>query len=166
LSGSIAAIKSDAEQLLTLGPKADGAGARIAENVERLAEISEKLRSHLRERFENSPDHAEHIAGLQERADVIRSKAEELRERRANLLAAPQDLVHEAKTLQQRMTLLRKQTPTTLFRLRLFEISVPIVLSVVSIFLTLRYPLTEARCYEIKEALQARHAKQASTSQY
>jgi GPH family glycoside/pentoside/hexuronide:cation symporter len=58
------------------------------------------------------------------------------------------------------MTLLRNQTPTTLFRLRLFEIGVPLLLSVVCIFLTLRYPLTEARCYEIKEALQARHAQQ------
>ena len=43
----------------------------------------------------------------------------------------------------------------TLFRLRLVEIGLPLALSIVSILLTLRYPLTEARCYEIKEALEA-----------
>ena len=54
--------------------------------------------------------------------------------------------------------------PQTLFRLRLVEIGLPLALSIVSIFLTLRYPLTEARCYEIKAALQARHAQLSSTS--
>jgi GPH family glycoside/pentoside/hexuronide:cation symporter len=43
--------------------------------------------------------------------------------------------------------------------LRLVEIGLPLALSVVSIFLTLRYPLTEARCYEIKEALKQRRAE-------
>ena len=38
------------------------------------------------------------------------------------------------------------------------EIAVPLALSIVSILLTLRYPLTEARCYEIKEALKQRRA--------
>jgi Na+/melibiose symporter-like transporter len=40
--------------------------------------------------------------------------------------------------------------------LRLFEIGVPLVLSIVSIALTLRYPLTEARFYEIKAELEKR----------
>jgi Na+/melibiose symporter-like transporter len=40
----------------------------------------------------------------------------------------------------------------------LFDIGVPLLLSVVSIGLTLRYPLTEARCYEIKALLKQRHA--------
>jgi GPH family glycoside/pentoside/hexuronide:cation symporter len=158
LSGNIAAIKSDAQELRDHGPNAVGANARIAENIDGLAENSEKLRFHLRERFDKSPDQAEHIGGLRQRGDIIRSKADELRERSSTLLAAPQELVHEAESLQEQMTPLRKQTPTTLFRLRLFEIGLPIALSVVSILLTLRYPLTEARCYEIKEALRARHA--------
>ena len=38
--------------------------------------------------------------------------------------------------------------------MRLVEIGLPLALSCVSILLTLRYPLTEARCYEIKEALK------------
>jgi Na+/melibiose symporter-like transporter len=42
------------------------------------------------------------------------------------------------------------------------EIGLPLVLSVVSILLTLRYPLTETRCYEIKEALEKRRAGQAT----
>jgi GPH family glycoside/pentoside/hexuronide:cation symporter len=161
LSGNIAAIKSDAEELLTQGSKADGAGVRIGENLEGLVKNSEKLRDHLAQRLEKLPDQTEHIGSLSESAATMRSKAVELRARSSGLIASPQDLVQEAAALQELMTLLRKQTPTTLFRLRLFEIGLPLVLSVVCVFLTLRYPLTEARCYEIKQALEARRAKQA-----
>jgi Na+/melibiose symporter-like transporter len=43
----------------------------------------------------------------------------------------------------------------------LVEIGLPLVLSCVSILLTLRYPLTEARWHEIKAALDKRHAELA-----
>ena len=57
------------------------------------------------------------------------------------------------------MVLLKQQSPTTLFRLRLVEIGLPLVLSIVSIVLTVRYPLTEAHCYEIKDALEERRRR-------
>ncbi len=50
------------------------------------------------------------------------------------------------------------QPPKTLFRLRVVEIGLPLAMSCISILLTLRYPLTEARWREIKEALDKRHA--------
>jgi Na+/melibiose symporter-like transporter len=43
--------------------------------------------------------------------------------------------------------------------LRFVEIGLPLALSCVSILLTLRYPLTEARWREIKETLDKRHAE-------
>jgi len=49
-------------------------------------------------------------------------------------------------------------------RLRLFDISVPLMLSVASITLLLHYPLTEARSYEIKEALKRRRAELAAAN--
>jgi len=46
-----------------------------------------------------------------------------------------------------------QQNPTALFRLRAIEISLPLVLSILSLFLTFWYPLTEKRMVEIKEEL-------------
>ncbi|MEQ8837208.1 MAG: hypothetical protein RID07_10435, partial [Lacipirellulaceae bacterium] len=50
----------------------------------------------------------------------------------------------------------KQQSPTTLLRLRVVEICLPLILSVFSIWLTLKYPLTEKRCYEIKAILEHR----------
>jgi Na+/melibiose symporter-like transporter len=81
-----------------------------------------------------------------------------LQTKSTNPEASTKDLIHDANALLHKMTFLKQQTPSTLFRLRLIEIGVPLALSVVSILLTLRYPLTEARCYEIKEILEKRRA--------
>jgi Na+/melibiose symporter-like transporter len=51
---------------------------------------------------------------------------------------------------------LKAQSPRTLFRLRLVEIGLPIALSLITVALLFGYPLTEARCYEIKAELERR----------
>jgi glycoside/pentoside/hexuronide:cation symporter, GPH family len=51
------------------------------------------------------------------------------------------------------------QTERTLLLMRVFEIGLPIVLSVFSIFFVRAYPITEARAYEVKERLAARRAE-------
>lgn len=48
------------------------------------------------------------------------------------------------------------QTERTLLLMRVVEIGVPILLGLVSACFTLRYPLSEARAYEIKRTLEAR----------
>ncbi len=50
------------------------------------------------------------------------------------------------------------QSETTLFWLRFWEIGLPSCLCFVSVFLLLKYPLTEARAYQVKAALAARKA--------
>jgi hypothetical protein len=119
---------------------------------------AEKLRGHLEARGGKFPDQTAHIGQLTERADSIRSQATALRGRSTSMADTPADVAREADALLEQTVLLKQQTPKTLFRLRLFEIGLPLVLSVVSLLLTLRYPLTEERCYEIKEALKERHA--------
>jgi len=91
----------------------------------------------------------------------VRSEATALQAKRAGLATAPEQLEQQAETLLEQIADLKKQTPTTLFRLRFVEIGLPLVLSCASILLTLRYPLTEARWREIKDALDRRHAKRA-----
>jgi len=67
----------------------------------------------------------------------------------------------EADALLAQTNLLKMQPPKTLFRLRVVEIGLPLAMSCISILLTLRYPLTEARWREIKEALDKRRANEA-----
>jgi GPH family glycoside/pentoside/hexuronide:cation symporter len=50
------------------------------------------------------------------------------------------------------------QSQSTLLLLRAFEIGLPIVLCGVSVLLIRRYPLTEARAYQIKQQLEAARA--------
>jgi len=51
------------------------------------------------------------------------------------------------------------QSPSTLFWMRFWEIGLPGVLSLAGVLLLARYPLTEARAYEIKALLKQRKAQ-------
>jgi GPH family glycoside/pentoside/hexuronide:cation symporter len=164
VGANISAIKSNAEVLKQQEGDAKAARDSIAENILSLSENSTKLHGHLAEQIEERPDQVDHLRSLIQYADAIRARTEVLREKTATLLAAPTQLLDEVSTLTDQERSLRKQTPATLFHLRLFEIGVPLIVSVVSILLTSKYPLTEARCYEIKQALEARREKLASTS--
>lgn len=50
------------------------------------------------------------------------------------------------------------QSDTTLFQLRAWEIGLPAAICLISVWLLARYPLTEARAYEIKALLKQRKA--------
>lgn len=89
------------------------------------------------------------IAQFQEQFEQLQNQSVLAEKERDPLQTASTNLLASA-------TGLKKQSPKTLFRLRFVEIGLPLLLSIISIWLTLRYPLTEARCYEIKAALQQR----------
>jgi GPH family glycoside/pentoside/hexuronide:cation symporter len=158
--GNIARIKAEYRMLPEVGPAA--VAAKVSEQIARMIENAEKLRRHFADRIEEYPDQSGHIGSLIERMDAIRSEAEGLRANSSRIAENPADVLRQADELLQQTSDLKRQTPKTLFRLRLIEIGLPIVLCCVSIVLTLRYPLTEARWYEIKEALKNRHTAPAS----
>jgi len=58
---------------------------------------------------------------------------------------------------------LTKQKPYTLLMMRVVEIGLPLILSLISIFLALRYSLTEKRCHEIKELLRQRNMERVQS---
>jgi GPH family glycoside/pentoside/hexuronide:cation symporter len=156
LMGKVTAMKTSAE--------ANEKTPNIPEMLGQAISMTEKLRSHFEERAQEYPAQQGHIAGLIERTDEIRSEAAALRDK---ITAAPLPSTAvgvELDALLRHMGELKQQAPKTLFRLRLVEIGLPLVMSMVSIALTLRYPLTESRCYEIKEALKRRHAELAAPS--
>jgi hypothetical protein len=70
-------------------------------------------------------------------------------------------LDQELASIQKDITPLTKQTPYTLFMMRLVEIGLPVLLSVFSIFFLLRYSLTEKRSQEIKELLKQRNEERS-----
>lgn len=59
---------------------------------------------------------------------------------------------------------LATQTESTLFWIRAWEIGLPSALCLVSVYLLLQYPLTEARAYQVKALLDARKAELAGES--
>jgi len=65
----------------------------------------------------------------------------------------------EFKHLLSSSVALAQQAPKTLLRLRVIEITLPLILSALSLFLTFRYSLTEERVYEIKAELEHRKAR-------
>jgi GPH family glycoside/pentoside/hexuronide:cation symporter len=125
----------------------------------RFSKLLADFRRRSNEWINRHPDHLRHIGELKDRADAVRSQAMDLKAQSPSILDEPDEAVRELDALLTQAARLKAQTPVTLYRLRFIEIGLPLLLSVVSILLTFRYPLTEARCYEIKAALEARRAQ-------
>jgi GPH family glycoside/pentoside/hexuronide:cation symporter len=135
---------------------------RVAECRTELARVLDNARefeAHLAERDQTHPFGEAHRQHLASQLRALRAAITAFQDAAADPATPVEELQSAADDLLLQTTTLKRQTPQTLFRLRAVEIGLPLLLSVVSIFLTLRYPLTEARCYEIKEALQQRRAK-------
>lgn len=146
LGGNIAIVQAEAEA---------GAVSRAAllAQADTIVANAGKLRSHLEDRLATHPAQAEHTRALLEHLGAV--------DKLAGDAGDPAQLPRVARELSQHAQFLRRQSPETLFRLRLVEIGLPLALSVVSILLLLRYPLTEQRCHEITELLQQRRDEPA-----
>ncbi|MBS1653249.1 MAG: MFS transporter [Bacteroidetes bacterium] len=62
------------------------------------------------------------------------------------------------KSMGTEIISLKRQTPYTLLMMRIVEIGLPVLLSIISLLLIFRYTLTEKRSLEIKELLKAKNA--------
>ncbi len=161
LQSDVRRIKAEAEAWQKQDVDLYRRGERFDEQIQSVIDRAGRLRQHFADRLETYPEQTEHLNALIARARAIRSEAAELQARSTTLVERPDEVIREADALLEPTALLKKQTPTTMYRLRFVEIGLPLVLSCVSIFLTLRYPLTEARWREIKDALEKRHAQEA-----
>lgn len=159
LRGDITTIVAEAERWSSGEEASDARPSTLERQLEGTIERVDALRNHFQKRIELHSDQAEHIQQLLECLNRIRVRVESLQTNVTRLAADPAELVVEAEDILQDVKLLKAQAPETLLRLRIVEIGLPLMLSVVSILLTLRYPLTEARCYEIKAALEKRRAE-------
>lgn len=161
LAGNIAVVKAEADAWAAGESDVAERTDKLAEQIEALVKNSGKLRAHLVKRIEEQPSQVEHTRSLLKHLDAVDQLAGEIRVAGSNSDATK--LAEASSDMLRQTVFLRRQSPSTLFRLRLVEIGLPLLLSVVSILLTLRYPLTEERCYEIKELLKKRREGLAAT---
>ncbi len=83
-------------------------------------------------------------------------ETESLQKRAEELVDKPDILYENIENILHSSTALSVQKPRTLLLLRIIEIGLPLLLSLVSIAFTLLYPLSDERCYEIKSKLETR----------
>lgn len=124
-----------------------------------LAAKAARIETHLRGRRQAQTAANEHTERLIGHAKSLQAAGEQMRKQIAGPMPDADELKDTADELLRQANRLGVQSPNTLLRLRAVEIGLPLALSTVSILLTLRYPLTEARCYEIKQALEARQVR-------
>ena len=159
LRSTAAVVQADAESWSTQDVDHEGRLNALRDQLGQLTADVTKLDAHLAERATKYHDQAAHLHQLAGQLQAVAAIVDTMKAEDARLVSEPATLIGAAEQIRQHVGELSRQAPATLFRLRAIEIGLPLLLSCVSVLLTLRYPLTEARCYEIKRALDARHAE-------
>lgn len=160
LLGHVRSLQADAKVWETNAPPIDARLLRIDETVRAIEDRLNRVENHLSKRASETSNDHEHGRLLAQRASDVHDQAGNLARSGSRLAASPKELWKATDELAQTVVDLKAQSPRTLFRLRLVEIGLPILLSVVTVALLVGYPLTEERCYEIKAELDRR--KQAT----
>ena len=157
LRGSIATIKTEAKDWEANAVDPNARFEIFDEQLIKAADSTKELQTHLDERIAEHPDTADHSRELVQRLATFNASVTALQESRDTIVLDPNALIAQVESVVEQVYPLKQQAPKTLLLLRIVEIGTPLLLSLVSIWLTLGYPLTEERCYEIKQALEARH---------
>jgi GPH family glycoside/pentoside/hexuronide:cation symporter len=135
---------------------------RLLKQLDETLKIAAKLATSFESTVLANPTDAAHTRGLSQRLIDITQRTQILHAQAADWVLKP-DLLHaEVEEILHESTALSAQAPRPLLWLRIIEIGLPLVLSIISVLLTLRYPLTEDRCYEIKALLDARKLKESN----
>ena len=93
----------------------------------------------------------EHTIELTENISAINNRISALN------AASPPDLLNEELgAIEKDIEPLKKQSPYTLLMMRIVEIGLPLLLSLLALFFAARYSLTDKRTFEIKELLKQR----------
>jgi GPH family glycoside/pentoside/hexuronide:cation symporter len=158
LRGNIEVIKSHSEdgELSELSPEARRENLRkeVAAGIANAG----KVKDHFVAQSRSADADKVRLERMIQQSEAVRAALESVQVSTDELVANPAELAETADALEQQSIPLVQQTQQTLFRMRLVEIGVPLALSCASILLTLMYPLTESRSYEIKAALEKRRA--------
>jgi len=106
------------------------------------------LLAHLQARTKQHEKSREHTTRLTQNISVINNRVNAL-----SPGSAPDMLYNELAAIEKDIEPLKKQSPYTLLMMRVVEIGLPTLLSLLALFFAVRYTLTEKRSFEIKELL-------------
>jgi len=115
-----------------------------------------ELMSHLEAKSLKTGKSKEHYEKINQISTRVNSRLASM-----NTAVSMDSLDQELGTLENEIGGLTKQTPYTLLMMRVVEIGLPLLLSLFSILIVLRYSLTEERCHEIKEQLRLRNLERS-----
>jgi GPH family glycoside/pentoside/hexuronide:cation symporter len=111
-----------------------------------------ELLSHLEDKSLKTQNSKEHYKNLMQNITGINNRLTNI-----NATMSLELIDKELGTIEKEIKPLTLQTPYTLLMMRVFEIGLPLLLSIFSIFFVLRYSLTEKRSHEIKDLLKQRN---------
>jgi len=110
------------------------------------------LLAHLKARTKQHEKSKEHTIQLTENISAINNRINAL-----NAASPPDLLIRELGAIEKDIEPLKKQSPYTLLMMRIVEIGLPLLLSLLALFFAVRYKLTEKRIFEIKELLRQKN---------
>ncbi len=110
------------------------------------------LLAHLQARTKQNERSRAHTTQLTQNISDINRRINDL-----NPAMAPETLYNELSAIEKDIEPLKKQSPYTLLMMRIVEIGLPLLLSLLALFFAVRYTLTEKRTFEIKELLLQRN---------
>jgi GPH family glycoside/pentoside/hexuronide:cation symporter len=143
-------LKSEEAQVKSLALEAVPVSIQIKLAKSRM--ISFDLMQHLEEKSWKSKNSKEHYDQILKKIKGVDNKLMYM-----NITASLESIDKDLAQIEADIYPLTKQTPYTLLMMRIVEIGLPILLSLLSIFFVIRYSLTEKRSHEIKELLKKRN---------
>jgi len=128
--------------------------ALIQTKLDKLSSTILELKTYLKNKsLDEKTKNKEHYLELNRKMEIVQTTLQRTKDN-VNL----SDLKSNVKAMEKEIVELKKQTPYTLLMMRVVEIGLPILLSIIALFLIFRYTLTEKRSLEIKELLKTRNA--------
>ncbi len=110
------------------------------------------LLAHLEARTKQHEKSKEHTIQLTRNISGINNRINSL-----SASSPPAILSRELASIEEDIEPLKKQSPYTLLMMRVVEIGLPLLLSLLALFFAVRYTLTEKRTFEIKDLLMQRN---------
>ncbi len=111
------------------------------------------LLAHLQARIKQHEKSIEHTTWLTQNISDIHDRVNAL-----SAASPPGTLDRELAAIEEDIEPLKKQSPYTLLMMRIVEIGLPLLLSLLALFFVVRYTLTEKRSFEIKELLRQKNS--------
>ena len=122
--------------------------------MSKATEASINLRTHLETRMQAETRNMDHYAILLTKLDDYDRELTNL-----SLTSNPTELLDRLDALKEQIEPLKRQSDHTLLLMRIVEIGLPALLSLLSLLFIRRYSLVESRLQQIKEQLAERNAR-------